>query len=240
MRRTTASVMWWPSSVSSTGSKRGRRMSARGDECATPAAGAPAVVAVRLRPDVPMQMFTCISAVCAIGACRSLREAGADGAAIAWPADISLGGEPLVGISAHAGYEEGLFADVELAWLPDGSERAAGRAQGEPAAESVAPPDWEKVAPLLPDAVRLACDEWESRLRQARVVAGPLAPLLDDYFELLEAANRPVEVVYPNGRLAARGVLCGMDVWGRASVRTASGRVLDISPEQARIRVAGE
>jgi anti-sigma regulatory factor (Ser/Thr protein kinase) len=49
----------------------------------TSVAGAPAVVAVRLRPDVPMQMFTCISAVCAIGACRSLREVGADGAAIA-------------------------------------------------------------------------------------------------------------------------------------------------------------
>lgn len=205
-------------------------MSARSDEYGmltpdeAPAADARAVVAVRLRPDVPMQMFTCISAVCAIGACRSLREAGADGAAIAWPANISLHGEPLVRISAHAGYEEGLFADVELAWLPD---------------EPVASLDWEKIAPLLPDAVRLACDEWEARLRRAHVVAGPLAPLLDDYFVLLEAANRPVEVVYPNGRLAARGVLCGMDVWGRASVRTASGRVLDISPEQARIRVAG-
>ncbi len=194
----------------------------------TSVARAPAIVAVRLRPDVPMQMFTCISAVCAIGACRSLREAGADGATIAWPADISLDGEPLVRISAHAGYEEGLFADVELAWLLDA-----------PATAPAAAPDWEKVAPLLPDAVRLACDEWESMLRRARVVAGPLAPLLDDYFELIEAANRPVEVVYPNGRLAARGVLCGMDVWGRASVRTASGRVLDISPEQARIRVAG-
>ena len=68
------------------------------------------------------------------------------------------------------------------------------------------------------------------------MVAGPLAPLLDDYFDTMDAANERVEVVYPNGRVAARGVLAGLDVWGRASVRTDSGRELSISPEQASIR----
>ncbi|MBP3883890.1 MAG: hypothetical protein J6D54_02980 [Olsenella sp.] len=199
-----------------------------------PVAGEGRSVTVRLRPDVPMQMFTCIPAVSAIGACRSLRDAGVDGASIAWPANISLDGESLVRISAHAGYEEGMFADVELTWLPEEGEILLNRAQD----VSVASLDWEGLAPALSDAVRRACDEWASGLRRARVVAGPLAPLLDDYFGLLEIANQPVEVVYPNGRLAARGVLCGMDVWGRASVRTASGKVLDISPEQASIRAA--
>ena len=70
-------------------------------------------------------------------------------------------------------------------------------------------------------------------------MAGPLAPLLEDYVDRLVGFGREVEVVFPNGNIAARGTFCGVDVWGRATVRTASGRELEVAPEQASLHLVG-
>ena len=60
--------------------------------------------------------------------------------------------------------------------------------------------------------------------------------MLSDYFDALALMGHEADVVYPNGRVAARGTLTAVDVWGRATVRLADGRELVISPEQASLR----
>lgn len=172
-----------------------------------------------VRPDVPMQMYTCVQHVMALGCVRALRDAGLE-AHIVWPAGVAVDGEEALHVRARAGYEEGLFAEVTLAATERGTSLLAQRRR------------------LLSEALEASAREWEASLRRAGTVAGPLAPVLDEYFSLLLLAQKEVDVVYPNGNLCARGVLAGMDVWGRAAVRTASGRVVDISPEQASLRGA--
>lgn len=168
-----------------------------------------------------MQMYTCLPQVLALALAHSLRDGGVGDALVSWPASVSVGGVPVLRVDVRAGYDEGMYAACEVAAL----EGAANF----PALADEA---------LLASALEEATGAWEASLRAARVVAGPLAPLLDEYFDLLDCANQEVEVVYPNGRVAARGVLAGMDVWGRAAVRCDSGRELNVSPEQASIRPA--
>lgn len=180
----------------------------------------PRSLSLVLRLDVPMQMYACLPAVLALAAARMLRSDGVD-ARVLWPSGVSVAGTPVLLVYAHAGYDQGVFAKVEL--VSQGIEGVGLLARGRG---------------MLRDALREGARGWEAALQRARVVAGPLAPLLGDYFDLLEHAGGEVEVIYPNGRPAARGVLAGVDVWGRANVRIASGRVLELSPEQASLHVA--
>ena len=79
-------------------------------------------------------------------------------------------------------------------------------------------------------------DAWSGAVGAGRAVAGPLAPVLSDYFDRVALMGKPVELVYPNGRVAMRGTLAGVDVWGRATVRNELGGEVEVSPEQASIR----
>ena len=79
-------------------------------------------------------------------------------------------------------------------------------------------------------------DAWAVDVTAGRGAAGPVAPVLSDYFDALALMGHETDVVYPNGRVAARGTLTAVDVWGRATVRLVDGRELVISPEQASLR----
>lgn len=164
-----------------------------------------------------MQMYTCLPAVLALGVARALTDAGVEGVAVSWPSSVSVDGRGVARIDAHAGYDNGLYANCDLVELEEGSPISAN-------------------AELVGDAMEEAASSWEAALRRAGTVAGPLAPVLNEYFDLLDCANSEVEIVFPNGRVAARGTLAGMDVWGRATVRTPSGQELEVSPEQASLR----
>lgn len=90
----------------------------------------------------------------------------------------------------------------------------------------------------MPSARRSPCALTHGRQtsRLGRGAAGPVAPVLSNYFDALALMGRSCEVVYPNGRVAAAGTLTAVDVWGRATVRLADGRELVVSPEQASLR----
>jgi BirA family biotin operon repressor/biotin-[acetyl-CoA-carboxylase] ligase len=128
--------------------------------------------------------------------------------AIAWPYGLvdSSTGEEVGSIKAHAGYDEGMFVRVELD-LP------------------------EDVSAQLQDRV----DAWAMALA-GRPVVGPLAPVLADYAERIHNLGSSVEVVYPNGKVRARGTFAGIDVWGRATVRLPDGDEMEFPPEQFGIR----
>ena len=165
-----------------------------------------------LRPAVKMGFAGGVPYVCALGVARAL------GARVAWPyAVVGAEGEPLVEVGARAGYDdEGVFVRCDLTWEAekdldaDALERAA--------AEAVA--------------------AWEEAYAAGRGVAGPLASVLSDYFDVLHGMGGAVEVLR-GGRVVARGTLAGVDVWARATVRLPDGRELELAPEQARLRVVG-
>lgn len=225
---------------------RGRR----GHVWGSPSSGL--YLSVLLRPDVPMGMYMGISAVCGLGVLDALRELGATKAALKWPNDVVVPGEngepdrKLCGMLVEAGTgESGMFAvcgvgvNLEKPEL-DGDMgsvnplRPAGLADA--MGESSASPSFEGLAVAIRDHVVARVGAWAQDVRAGRAAAGPLAPILSEYFDALPLMGREVDVVYPNGNLAASGTFCAVDVWGRATVRLEGGKELVISSEQASIR----
>ena len=162
-----------------------------------------------LRPGVPMGFVTGAPYVCALAVARSLD------ARVAWPHEVvSADGTPLASVEARAGYDdEDVFVRCDLTW---GDEK-----------------NLDAVA--LERAVAEAAGAWEAAYAAGRGVAGPLASVLEDYFDVLLGMGEEVEVLR-GGRVACRGTLAGVDVWGRATVRLVDGRELELAPEQARLR----
>lgn len=163
-----------------------------------------------LRPRVPMGYVTGVPHVCALAVAREL-----DGR-LRWPHEVvTTGGEPLVSVDARAGYDErGVFVRCDLAW--DAEKRLD--------------------AAALERAVRSDADAWAADVAAGRAAAGPLAPVLGDYFDVLLGMGGDVEVLR-GGRVIGRGALVAVDVWGRATVRLEGGaQELEIAPEQARLR----
>ena len=214
-------------------------------------------LSVLLRPQVPMHYLMGLSAVCALGALDALHELGATKAELKWPNDVIVperGGvvgavRKLAGILVEAGTgEAGVFAvcgiGVNLA-APHidmgsmGSARplsAAGLAEamgeGE-AGEPLETPGFEELARALRDHIVARVDAWEAAVRGGRGAAGPLAPILSEYFDHIPLLGHEAEAVLPDGRACARGTFCGLDVWGRAELRLADGREVDFASEQA-------
>lgn len=166
-----------------------------------------------LRPRVPMYCLQGLGPICALGVCDGLRGAGED-AQIVWPQGVVGAAGLATEVRTGGGFDdEGVFVRVTIE------------------------PDCE--AADVAGAVERRVEAWAAAIAaQQGAVAGPLVPVLGEYVDLLRDFGDDVEVVYPNGNLAARGNFAGVDVWGRATVRTASGRDLDVSPEQASLRPA--
>ena len=129
-------------------------------------------------------------------------------AGIAWPYDVvdAATGEPITGVRTQGGYDgEGMFVRVELTL-------------GEMVAEDVLA------------AVESRVESWA---RGSSVA--PLASILGPYADKLIDLGAEVDVLFPNGNVHAHGTFVGVDVWGRATVRPASGKDLEFAPEKYRI-----
>ncbi len=163
-----------------------------------------------LRPAVPMGHVTGVPHVCALGVAREL------GARVRWPHEVvTASGEPLVSVDARAGYDdEGVFVRCDLAWDAERGFDAA----------------------VLERAASEAVGAWAQGVAEGRAAAGPLAPVLSDYFDALLGMGEQVEVLRGD-RAIGEGTLVAVDVWGRATVRLANGtQELEVAPEQARLR----
>lgn len=163
-----------------------------------------------LRPAVPMGHVTGVPHVCALGVAREL------GARVRWPHEVvTASGEPLVSVDARAGYDdEGVFVRCDLAWDAERGFDAA----------------------VLERAASEAVGAWAQGVAEGRAAAGPLAPVLSDYFDALLDMGEQVEVLRGD-RVIGEGTLVAVDVWGRATVRLANGtQELEVAPEQARLR----
>jgi BirA family biotin operon repressor/biotin-[acetyl-CoA-carboxylase] ligase len=167
-----------------------------------------------------MGLFVGLTAVCSLGLLDVARGGGGGDVAIDWPSGIVSGsGEQVarVGVRAATG-DLGMFAvaivDADLPVLTGG--------------RSV-----EESVRLVRDAIVGRVDAWSDAVRDGRAQAGPLAPVLSECYDSIARMGEPVRAISRDGREVCRGVLAGVDVWGRVTIHTAFGQDIAFAGEQA-------
>ena len=211
-----------------------------------------------LRPGVPMHFFTGLPAVCALGVLDCLRDdLGIAQAALKWPNDIIAGPSKLAGILVEAGSSAmGTFAvcgvGVNVATAMTGT---ASQAQVTPEANAVPSPEalartcleelvedpsklpsFDDIAELLRRRIVARVDAWDLACRQGRAQAGPLAPILNEYFDCCPLLGHRVRALSPEGELVCTGYFAGLDCWGRATVRRDDGAEVVYTSEMVSLR----
>lgn len=211
-----------------------------------------------LRPSVPMHFFTGLPAVCALGVLDCLRDnLGIAQAALKWPNDIIAGPSKLAGILVEAGSSAmGTFAvcGVGVNVAPAMADSAP-QAQATPEADAVPSPEalartcleevvddpsklpaFEDIAELLRRRIVARVDAWDLACRQGRAQAGPLAPILNEYFDCCPLLGRRVRAISPEGDLVCTGYFAGLDCWGRATVKRDDGAEVVYTSEMVSLR----
>lgn len=212
-----------------------------------------------LRPSVPMHFFTGLPAVCALGVLDCLRDdLGIAQAVLKWPNDIIAGPCKLAGILVEAGSSAmGTFAvcGVGVNVAPTTADTAPQAAQVTPEAD-VAPspealartcleelaedpsklPVFDDIAELLRRRIVARVDAWDLACRQGRAQAGPLAPILNEYFDRCPLLGHRVRALSPEGDLVCTGYFAGLDCWGRATIRRDDGAEVVYTSEMVSLR----
>lgn len=211
-----------------------------------------------LRPSVPMHFFTGLPAVCALGVLDCLRDdLGIAQAALKWPNDIIAGPCKLAGILVEAGSSAmGTFAvcgvGVNMAPASAGADPCKQASSECPATQSPEAlartcleelvddpsglPAFEDIAELLRRRIVERVDAWDLACRQGRAQAGPLAPVLNEYFDRCPLLGHRVRVLSPEGDLVCTGYFAGLDCWGRATVRRDDGAEVVYTSEMVSLR----
>ena len=133
--------------------------------------------------------------------------------------------------------------DLKVMWpsgviTPKGSRVAEVRVSGGYDAEGVYADLLARLAPDIPadkaeQAVVSRVDAWAADVAAGRGAAGPLAPVLSELFDRMYLMGCEVKVQRPDSPASMTSILCGIDAWGRATVRDRLGNPHDIAPEQA-------
>ena len=211
-----------------------------------------------LRPSVPMHFFTGLPAVCALGVLDCLRDdLGIAQAALKWPTDIIAGSSKLAGILVEAGSSAmGTFAvcgvGVNVAPASAGAgpcKQASGEGPATQSPEALARtcleelvdnpsglPAFEDIAALLRRRIVERVDAWDLACRQGRAQAGPLAPILNEYFDRCPLLGHRVRALSPEGDLVCTGYFAGLDCWGRATIRRDGGAEVVYTSEMVSLR----
>lgn len=173
-----------------------------------------------------MGAFHALGYVCAMGAAEGLQQAGVGFAAIGWPQDVvdARTLRPLCTLDVHAGYNKGMYAECTVT-----------AAQQIGLLRSYTD---EELAQAIEQGITARVASWEQQIVAGAGQAGPLAPVLSEYADLVALLGKPAMAVYPNGNEMARGRFAGVDVWGRATLVTTDGNELEFPPEQASIKPA--
>ncbi|MGN0056370.1 MAG: hypothetical protein ACI360_08050 [Atopobiaceae bacterium] len=178
---------------------------------------------------------------------------------------LSEDNTPVATLSTKAGFSDGMFvslaidvqADVLASLLAEVGEVEAGvastaadtevagtAATADATATSIAAADTAVTATTDIQALAIsmqsrlvsAMREWELQAQSPNATAGPWAPFLPAYFDRVPLLGQAVNVCYPNGRLYARGIFVGIDIWGRATVRTRRAGDIEFPAQQFVIR----
>lgn len=192
-----------------------------------------------VRPDVNMHAFHGLPFVAAMGMMDALAgTAATPGLGLAgkvgiqWPSDIVCGAPAFETSLARVAVNGGAGAAGMFAAVTVDVERAALGELGVGMADEVLV---EALAAALAAAVLARVDAWAVVANTPQGAAGPLAPVLGEYFDMVPLLGRQVAAVSPNGLPLAVGVFAGLDIWGRATIKTDAGEQ-EFPPEAVRIR----
>ena len=185
--------------------------------CAWSAGNASLAFSLVVRPDVNMHAFHGLPFVAAMGMMDALvGTASMPGLGLAgkvgiqWPSDIVCGAPAFETSLARVAVNGGAGAAGMFGAVTVDIERAA-----------------------LGELARV--DAWAVVANTPQGAAGPLAPVLGEYFDMVPLLGRQVAAVSPNGLPLAVGVFAGLDIWGRATIKTDAGEQ-EFPPEAVRIR----
>ena len=203
--------------------------------CAWSAGDASLTFSLVVRPDVNMHAFHGLPFVAAMGMMDALAgTAATPGLGLAgkvgirWPSDIVCGAPAFETSLAHVAVNGGAGAAGMFAAVTVDVERAALGELGVDMADEV-------LAEALAAAVLARVDAWAIAANTSQGAAGPLAPVLGEYFDMVPLLGRQVAAVSPNGLPLAVDVFAGLDIWGRATIETDAGE-REFPPEAVRIR----
>ena len=188
--------------------------------CAWSAGDASLVFSLVVRPDVNMHAFHGLPFVAAMGMM--------DAVGIRWPSDIVCGAPTFETSFARVAVNGGAGAAGMFGAVTVDIERAALGELGVDVAD-------EALVEALAAAVLTRVDAWAVVANTPQGAAGPLAPVLGEYFDMVPLLGRQVAAVSPNGLPLAVGVFAGLDIWGRATIKTDAGEQ-EFPPEAVRIR----
>ena len=190
---------------------------------------------VVVRPAVGMQAFHALPFVAAMGLMDAFAGAGDDAGlglasrvGIQWPSDIVCGAPvfetQLAGVAVNGGAgAAGMFAVVTVRVV-----RAELAGLGIELAD-------DALVCQLADAVVKRVDAWAVAVDTPQGKMGPLAPVLAEYFDMVPLLGHQAAAVSPNGLPLAVGVFAGLDIWGRATIKTDADEQ-EFPPEAVKIR----
>ncbi|MDY5559950.1 MAG: hypothetical protein SPF45_00420, partial [Collinsella sp.] len=147
---------------------------------------------------------------------------------IQWPSDIVYGAPAFETSFARVAVNGGAGAAGMFGAVTVDIERAALGELGVDVTD-------EALVEALTTAVLARVDAWAVVANTPQGAAGPLAPVLGEYFDMVPLLGRQVAAVSPNGLPLAVGVFAGLDIWGRATIKTDAGEQ-EFPPEAVRIR----
>lgn len=188
-----------------------------------------------VRPDVNMHAFHGLPFVAAMGMMDALAgTASTPGLGLAgkvgiqWPSDIVYGAPAFETSLARVTVNGGAGAAGMFGTVTVDIERASLGELGMDVTD-------EALVEALTTAVLARVDAWAVVANTPQGAAGPLAPVLGEYFDMVPLLGRQVAAVSPNGLPLAVGVFAGLDIWGRATIKTDAGEQ-EFPPEAVRIR----
>ena len=183
----------------------------------------PFEVATVVRLGVSMPYVPAVPYVVALGLCQFFRATDED-FGICWPYDVCYKDQVIASIKVTAGYQEGMFAVVNIAADSEVLSSAFGIAD-----------NTELLAKKVADLVVKSVSVWEQQVKRARSFAGPIALILSDYFDMVPLLGRQVNKVYPSGNVALTARFGGIDVWGHAILVDQDGKEILVSEEEASV-----
>lgn len=201
--------------------------------CAWSAGDASLTFSLVVRPDVNMHAFHGLPFVAAMGMMDALVGTASTPAGLAARWAFSgrailcavrlrlrrrLHASPSTAVPVPAGMFGAVTVDIERAALGELGVDVTGEALVEALAAAV-----------LARVDAGGCCQHAAGCRRA------LAPVLGEYFDMVPLLGRQVAAVSPNGLPLAVGVFAGLDIWGRATIKTDAGEQ-EFPSEAVRIR----
>ena len=212
-------------------------------------------LSIVLRPQVEAELLPGLPAACGVGAARAVRSLGVAQVKLKWPNDLVADTSKLAGVLVEGGWHSGepyavcgIGINVEKPQVTSNSPGAlAPTGLTALLPEGVQAPDLDELAELVHAGIVEEVDAWAAGLARAEAAemgstvgavevgasdsaahsegVSPLSGLESEYGELLAFRGEPVELITKEGAHVASGILCGVDVQGRACIELEDGRV---------------